>query len=69
MVGQILIGCIICSCITATLTAWVVGTLAARRYSRIEELVLKDMAERYEKISIELLGEKINQIYQVHKPL
>lgn len=69
MITQIFIACIISSIITAAFTAWVMGTLAARRYSKIEELVLKDMAEQYEKISLELLTKKLNQNFQVHKYL
>ena len=68
VIKSILTACIFSSVITAAFTAWVVGTLAARRYSKIEELVLENMAEQYEKISLEIMTKKINQICQEHKP-
>lgn len=68
VIKSILTACIFSSVITAAFTAWVVGTLAARRYSKIEELVLENMAEQYEKISLEIMTKKVNQICREHKP-
>lgn len=68
VIKSIIIACIFSSVTTAAFTAWVVGTLAARRYSKIEELVLENMAEQYEKISLEIMTKKVNQICQEHKP-